>query len=159
MLGLFTWIAPGKLVAGRAPVLARDYLAWQRAGVTLVLNLHTRPDSPIHLARHGLRSEHQPLVDFSAPDCAFLERAVSLINAEIDRGGVVAVHCQAGLGRTGTVVAAWLVHQGADPAAAIGRVRSLRPGSVETPDQEAAVHAYFQSNRTGTQDGQEQDSH
>jgi atypical dual specificity phosphatase len=54
----------------------------------------------------------------------------------------VAVHCAAGLGRTGTVLAAYLVARGEEPRAALARVRDLRPGSVETADQERAVEAY-----------------
>jgi atypical dual specificity phosphatase len=54
----------------------------------------------------------------------------------------VAVHCTAGKGRTGTVLAAYLVTTGLSAHAAIDRVRHLRPGSVETPDQEEAVEEF-----------------
>ena len=54
----------------------------------------------------------------------------------------VAVHCAAGLGRTGTVLAAWFVTQGLSAQNAIARVRRLRPGSVETEEQERAVEEF-----------------
>ena len=47
-----------------------------------------------------------------------------------------------GVGRTGTVLACYLVHRGATAVDAINRVRELRPGSVQTPEQEAAVLQY-----------------
>ena len=57
-------------------------------------------------------------------------------------GRMVLVHCGAGLGRSGTVAAAFLVREGMEPGAAIERVRALRPFSVETEEQETAVEAY-----------------
>jgi protein tyrosine phosphatase len=54
----------------------------------------------------------------------------------------VAVHCGAGLGRSGTPIAAYLVSQGAAPDDAIALVRARRPGSIETAEQEVAVHEF-----------------
>ncbi|CAI8006697.1 Dual specificity protein phosphatase 23, partial [Geodia barretti] len=62
----------------------------------------------------------------------------------------VVVSCYVGIGRTGTVLACYLVKRGADPADAINEVRRLRPGSVQTPEQEAAVHEYAQRHTAGS---------
>jgi protein-tyrosine phosphatase len=71
---------------------------------------------------------------------------VAVIDDALSRGVRVAVHCGAGLGRSGTLLAAYLVSQGAAPDAAIADVRAARPGSIETDEQEAAVH-YFAHRR------------
>lgn len=48
-----------------------------------------------------------------------------------------------GRGRTGVMAACYLVHfQGFYPQSAIGTVRQQRPGSIETFQQERAVHKY-----------------
>jgi len=54
----------------------------------------------------------------------------------------VCARCGAGLGRTGTLLAAYFVTQGDSADEAIARVRAGRPGSVETLQQEQAVHEF-----------------
>ncbi|MFC1847184.1 dual specificity protein phosphatase family protein [Chloroflexota bacterium] len=54
----------------------------------------------------------------------------------------VGVSCGAGLGRTGTILACYLVSRGYDADAAINEIRKNRPGSIETQEQEDAIKAY-----------------
>jgi len=57
----------------------------------------------------------------------------------------VAVHCMHGHGRTGTMLACYLVKtrkmSGID---AINEIRRLRSGSIETNEQEKAVVQFYQ---------------
>lgn len=86
----------------------------------------------------GLRWLHAPIADFSAPDMAFelqWARHGPRIHQHLSDGGRIALHCLAGLGRTGTVAARILVEFGYPPAAAVEAVRTARPGSIQSPDQ------------------------
>lgn len=57
----------------------------------------------------------------------------------------VAVHCALGFGRTGTMLACYLVKErGLAAGDAIAEIRRLRPGSIETYEQEKAVFQFYQ---------------
>lgn len=133
----FDWILPRRLAGmarprpGSAPSLTRE-------GVRAVLTLTEEPPSA-ELARAGLVVRHEPIADFAAPDEITLARCVAFVREQNARGAAVVVHCHAGYGRTGTVLAACLVGEGMDPVEAITRIRRARPGSIETEEQEIAV--------------------
>lgn len=137
-----TWIEPGRLAAARYPRDDPALATLASLGVVLLVNLHTRPHPPVALARYGLTELHLPTRDFTPPAPADLAAGVAAIEAALAAGQPVAVHCGAGLGRTGTLLACVLTRHGLTAAAAIAQVRALRPGSVETPAQVAAVTAF-----------------
>jgi ADP-ribosyl-[dinitrogen reductase] hydrolase len=56
-------------------------------------------------------------------------------------GRDVLVHCRGGLGRAGTIGARLLIELGMEPQTAIRRVRAVRPGAIETREQEKYVLA------------------
>ena len=138
-IALFDWIVPSQVAACVNPAMMPGMLDMLReAGITRVVNLHEQSNAAL-LGPLGAGETHLPVADFTPPAQAQLDEGVAAITQAQAAGQPVAVHCGAGLGRTGTLVAAYLVTQGLDATAAIERVRSLRPGSVETPEQEAAV--------------------
>ncbi len=134
-----TWVAPGVLGCAY-PRTEKALAALSERGVRLLVNLHARPHDPARLERHGMREVHLPVRDFAAPSPEQVERGVGEILGARSPGEAVAVHCGGGLGRTGTLLACYLAGEhGLDAGDAILRVRALRPGSVETPGQAAAV--------------------
>jgi len=142
----YTEIVPGKLaVMGRPGMynpLPED-LAWlRRQGIGAVVSLTGMPLDDSELRRAELECLHEPIVDFAPPEPDQLDRIVGFILEQNRAGRKVLVHCGAGLGRSGTVAAAFLVHSGMGAAQAIARVRELRPYSVETREQEEAVEDY-----------------
>jgi atypical dual specificity phosphatase len=105
-------------------------------GITAVVSLTESPLDEELLSRLGLRYFHLPIEDFTAPDLDTIAKYVRFVDAEIASGGKVLTHCAAGIGRTGTMLAAWLAsREGFDGVTAIQQLRRLRPGSVETDAQ------------------------
>ncbi len=137
-----TWIEEGWLLGCAYPRREAAVALLARHGVSLLVNLHERAHDPARLARHGLEEIHLPVADFTPPSPAQVDRGVAAITEALAAGRRVAVHCAGGRGRTGTLLACYLVHRGLDPDAAIARVREARPGSVETRAQAMAVEAY-----------------
>jgi len=89
----------------------------------------------------GLVRHNIPVKDYCAPSVDQLEQFVKLVIA-LPQGAKAIVHCNAGIGRTGTFAAAYWVAKGATVSEAIDRVRNARPGAVETPEQEAALNDF-----------------
>jgi protein tyrosine phosphatase domain-containing protein 1 len=63
----------------------------------------------------------------------------------ISQGQKVAVHCHAGLGRTGLAIACFMVYKGeAKATTAVEIVRQCRPGSLQTHAQVLFVSIFEQ---------------
>jgi ADP-ribosyl-[dinitrogen reductase] hydrolase len=150
------WIEPGRLLAGKYAGASADVEAARRvralaaAGITLVVDLTHADDrlAPyVSLLPAKVQRLSVPVPDFSAPSGVQLEQVLDAIDAELARGGAVYVHCWGGCGRTGAVVASWLVRQGLDADGALARFGELsRPvcgrRCPEVPAQLALVREY-----------------
>ena len=92
---------------------------------------------------HALSFERHniPVGDFHPPTVGQLEQFVKLVSA-LPPGTKTIVHCQGGIGRTGTFAAAYLVAKGMAVPEAIAYVRKVRQHAVETPEQEAALKEF-----------------
>ncbi|MGH8053353.1 MAG: ATP-binding cassette domain-containing protein [Stenotrophomonas sp.] len=141
----FHWLQPGKLAGCPMPgvVFAADHdLALLRGmGVTVLVNLTETATSAELLARHGMRSYHLGIPDRGAPPLLWAKLLLAKIEVMLRDGDVVAVHCLAGLGRTGMVLAAWLIREGLNADEALRRLRTIEPGFVQSQEQEALLHA------------------
>ena len=138
----FSWVDKPRLAALAMPGSADD-LAWlRRAGIEVLVSLSEEPPPRKWVNDAGLMLVHVPVPDMTAPTLRQLDLIVDAVDRAVRSGMGAAVHCTAGKGRTGTALAAYFVAKGLRPTAAIEKVRDLRPGSIETPEQEQAVEAF-----------------
>lgn len=146
MLPNFSFIDTGKLAGSGLPgmdaTVLEDLDEARRRGVGAVVSLTERPLDAEDIAASKLAYLHLPVVDFQPPSLAQLDRFVSFVQEQVDAGRGVLAHCFAGRGRTGTVLAAWLIANGKSAREAIAEVRRRRPGSIETRKQEAVLEEY-----------------
>lgn len=147
----FRWVSPslaGMARPGLVRALDRDLAAITAAGVRLVVSLTEAPLPRDELDRHGLAGLHFPVRDMSVPELPATVRLCDAIAGWLGaaRGGVV-VHCHAGLGRTGTILAAQLVRGGRSAVDAIRAVRAAIHNAIQTSEQEELVHRYERARR------------
>lgn len=147
----FSWIDKPLLAAMARPA-GPDDLAWlRRHGIEVLLSLTEERLRRDWIDDAGLLAYHEPLEDMEPPTQEQLEHCVSAIVRANERKMGVAVHCGAGLGRTGVVLAAYFVARGLSADNAISRVRRLRPGSIETDEQAATIELFARRKRQQTE--------
>lgn len=143
----FSWIEKPLLAALARPNGPEDF-SWLRAnGIELLLSLTEDRPRRDWAEDANLLVYHEPLEDMEAPGQDQLDRCVSAILRANEKQMGVAVHCGAGLGRTGVVLAAYFVAKGLSAGNAMARIRRLRPGSIETDEQAAAVEMFARRQR------------
>jgi atypical dual specificity phosphatase len=143
----FSWIDE-PLVAACAEPAGLEQLAWLRSqGVDILITLTEEPLPRTWVDSAGLMGVHIPIPDMDVPTPAQIDQVLAVLDKARASGMGVALHCLAGRGRTGTLLAAYFVHQGMTAREAIRKVRALRPGSIEVDEQEAAIAAFEQARR------------
>ncbi|HEY8553203.1 MAG TPA: protein-tyrosine phosphatase family protein [Burkholderiales bacterium] len=94
-----------------------------------------------HARALGFVRYNLPVRDFHPPTLEQLGRFVGILDG-LPPGTRTVLHCQAGIGRTGTFAAAWRIARGEPVTDAVAYVRRRRLGAIETAEQEAVLHAF-----------------
>jgi atypical dual specificity phosphatase len=130
----FTWVREARLAASGRPY-SKSQVGWiKKNGVTAILSLTEEP-LPADWTG-GMEVRHISLRDHAPPGLHQMRLGADYIASSLADGKVVLVHCLAGKGRTGCVLAAYLmVYEGKTARQAVDELRSTRPGSVEGPQE------------------------
>jgi atypical dual specificity phosphatase len=138
----FSWLIENMLAAMPYPQSEVAFTLLHERGIRAILNLSEMPypyEAPTVL---GMLTRHIVVPDFTAPTVRQAREAVAMISTCLENQQPIAVHCMAGLGRTGTMLACYLVSTGTPAGKAIKRIRKWRPGSIETEEQADVVYKY-----------------
>jgi len=147
---LLWWVVPGALAGMSMPMVHIDRRlnhggllqayddelpGLYRAGIRAVVSLLNIPSDVAVYESAGFSYLCLPVADGGAPTEAQAREFVRFVNQQLSEQRPVAVHCEAGLGRTGTMLAVYLISKGESAEAAIQRIRSVQPGAIETGQQ------------------------
>ncbi len=142
----FSFVIPNRLAGMSWPENVRplgdavNYLKEQ--GVTLLVNT-TSGGYGTPVLSEQFSVIHTPVANMTAPTVEQMDTIYHRYST-MNEAEVMAVHCVHGLGRTGLVLACLLGRsQGLGPEEAIREMRRLRPGSIESEEQEGFVRGYL----------------
>lgn len=136
----FHWVRRGVLAGMPRPGLLveieEDLAGLYGLGVGALVSLEeTRTVPEALLAEHEIESIWEPIRDMAAPTIERARALCAAIHERVSAGVPVAVHCRAGLGRTGTILAAYLIWEGRDALEALEGVRCVQPRFVQSDEQ------------------------
>ena len=142
------WLKRGMLAGTPAPGtlsdMDSDLSALRAHGVTTLITLTETGLDESALQAFGLKSIWEPIPDMEAPTIAQGIRICKEIELLLQQGEVVAIQGEAGLGRTGTILAAHLLWKDVRLQDALEYVRRVEPRWVQTRAQEDFLHTFAQ---------------
>ena len=161
-------VVPGKLIAMRGPQMIEDGASYvdlpggsrafspahyadilRQYDVQVVMRLNEPCYDAEEFEKEGLAVADLPFDDCAVPPPAVVAKFLAIAEGV---PGAVAVHCKAGLGRTGTLIALYMMkHHGFTAREAMGWLRIVRPGSVIGEQQDYLCGAEAAIRRAGEQ--------
>lgn len=162
------WVLPDRFLAGEYPARTDEEASRRRlealieAGFDLFIDL-TQPNEVVPYAKtlleqaqaYGVEVSHQrfPIGDFGLPIPEQMNRILDAIDAALQAGRKVYLHCWGGIGRTGTTVGCYLVRHGRTGAQALGQLAAWWQGvpksryAPRSPETEAQADFILQWSR------------
>ncbi len=114
------------------------------AGIRAVVSLLNIPSDAAVYESAGFAFLCLPIPDGAAPTVEQADAFVRFARERRTAQKPVAVHCEAGLGRTGTILGAYLISEGRSAADAIREIRAVEPSAIETVRQIQFLEQYAQ---------------
>ena len=140
----FSWLIENKLAGSGIPT-SIDEVEWAiKQGVKSIVTIREEPLDESWIK--DVNYLHILSNDMGVPEFDDLVYAVDFIHRRITSNEPVMVHCLAGMGRTGVILACYLVkHQKMSAGEATEKVREERPGSIQSYPQEEIIFRFEKS--------------
>jgi atypical dual specificity phosphatase len=152
----FSWLEERVVAGCRGPRTDGDLSFLASVGIRALVRLAAEDETGLASAdvqRYAISDCYEPVPDWTAPSQQQIDRLIDFIRKAVENGQAVAVSCGAGYGRTGTVLACYLVSKGLAVEAAIERLIAVRPWSREilrVPGQREAVFEFYRRTQRGS---------
>ena len=144
----FSFVIPNKLAGCHRPGMSpsnllNDLKVLHAQGISQIVSLSECDLDSTLVTQQGFKHVSFEVADYCPPSIEQMEAMVTFVDSSTH--GATVIHCNAGMGRTGTMLAAYLIaHQMYTAEKAIKKLRKLRKGSIQTFKQEDGLRAYEQ---------------
>jgi atypical dual specificity phosphatase len=147
MIDNFRWLVDGKIAGSGVPRTDED-IEWLRLrGVdTIVSFSKVSPKLLNKITELGMHHVQIPIEDYGTPEYHQINRFLDVVQNEMKQGRSILMHCYSGIGRTGTMFALFLVHEGLDWQEAVEEGGGLETGSQRLCVQIYQEHRIAQAN-------------
>ena len=140
----FSWLIKNKLAGSAIPTSIKEIDWVIEQGVKSIVTIREEPLDDDWIK--NVNYLHVMSNDMGVPEFDDLTFAVDFIHQRLNDEEPVMVHCLAGLGRTGTILASYLVkYENMSADEAIEKVREIRPGSIQSYPQEEIIFRFEKS--------------
>jgi atypical dual specificity phosphatase len=142
----FDWIEKDRVAGCEGPRSESDleYLKSQKIRALVRLSPEIQMEKQL-VEANGIEDCFEPVRDREAPSQEQIRRVVGFMQSALDRKKAVAVSCNAGHGRTGTILICYLISAGCSIKDAEERLLRARPEceeALQNPDQMKAVKEF-----------------
>jgi len=136
------WIEEPILLGSSNPTNRELEDLYQEGFRTIISLLDENEQTPYYeivgIEAKGFKRYSIPIQDFTAPVLTDFKKFVDIVTESLKKGKVL-VHCHGGIGRTGTMAAAYWIKKGLSANEAIKKIRNSMPGAIEMPEQEESL--------------------
>jgi atypical dual specificity phosphatase len=133
----------GTIWGSSHPFLREDIEEMKARGIKVVISLETNYSFP-DFTEFGIDHHEIAVSDFGVPSDATIMKFIRILRKALSEGKPVLIHCLAGCGRTGTMLALVEIYLYGERNGdrAIQMVRKARPCAIETLPQEQVIHRH-----------------
>ncbi|MFQ6025453.1 MAG: dual specificity protein phosphatase 23 [Nitrosopumilaceae archaeon] len=137
----FSWFIDNKLAGSGMPTSSEEFDWVIKQGVKSIVTM--TEDALPQPWTQSIQYLHVPTEDLTAPDIEKIDQTVDFIHERIKNKEPTMVHCAGGLGRTGVILACYLIkYENYSANDAIEGVRKERPGSIQSELQQIVISLY-----------------
>lgn len=142
----FSWVIDNRLGGSRGPRSKSDLIMLKQQGVRALVRLVEPYEAQVttkEINEVGLEDYNEPVRDFTAPTQTQIDKIIAYIDSHLESDVPVGVSCNAGIGRSGVILACYLVRKGLGAKEALELVRNKRGRGPEVSEQISAVEDYW----------------
>lgn len=137
----FSWLIESRLAGSGMPTSFDEFDWILKQGINSIVTM-TEDSLPDEWTK-SIDYLHVPTPDLTAPHIEQIEMAIDFLHQNISENKGTMVHCAAGLGRAGTILACYFVKYHKMAAKdAIHKIRTARPGSIQSEIQEISISLF-----------------